>query len=134
MRPTQNQPRGASKTWACRATPTKPAISRRLILRKAGRALGEGKKVTVLLQKGWVPVSIACISTMAGPPPSLNLSDMQPGDEVTVMENPQINPNRNEGMRIAKRQELTDNLERVGQRRPPAVGFRKRTRPQDQLS
>ena len=59
MRPTQNQPRDASKTWACRATPTKPAISRRLILRKAGRALGEGKKVTVLLQKGWVPVSIA---------------------------------------------------------------------------
>jgi hypothetical protein len=51
MRPTQNQPRGASKTWVCRATPTKPAISRRLILRKAGRALGEGKKVTVLLQK-----------------------------------------------------------------------------------
>jgi hypothetical protein len=47
------------------AIPTKPAISRRLILRKAGRALGEGKKVTVLLQKGWVPVSIAFTSETA---------------------------------------------------------------------
>jgi hypothetical protein len=61
----RGQPKSAKgrlkKNLGASAIPTKPAISRRLILRKAGWALREGKKVTVLLQKGWarVPVSSA---------------------------------------------------------------------------